>query len=271
MRICLDLSNRSEARTIAETYQHPALCEQTKIATMSRYRNPLFLAAIALGLILVSIFLPVRDWLTTGIIWINANHSAAWIIFILTYALAPIFLIPGTILTLAAGFAFGLPIGVLLVSAGSLLGAVNAFLIGRFFARNWVSQYLARTPTFSALDDATHDHGFLIVLLTRLSPLIPFNALNYILALTKVGLKDYCLATWIGMLPATLAYTYAGSVTKDIFAITADAPQKSAADYVLLLIGLISTVALVIFLARKAKRILNEYLRHHTQNREQFE
>ena len=233
------------------------------IATINRYRNPLFLAVIALGLILVSVFLPVRDWLTTGIIWINANHSVAWAIFILTYALAPIFLVPGTILTLAAGFAFGLPMGVLLVSVGSLLGAVNAFLIGRFFARDWVSRYLARTPTFNALDDATHDHGFLIVLLTRLSPLIPFNALNYILGLTKVGLKDYCLATWIGMLPATLAYTYAGSVTKDIFAITAGASQKSTANYVLLLIGLISTVVLVIFLAQKAKRILNEHLQLH--------
>ena len=73
------------------------------------------------------------------------------------------------------------------------------------------------------------------------------------------------------MLPATLAYTYAGSATKDIFAITVDAPQKSTADYVLLLIGLISTVALVIFLAQKAKRILNEHLQHHTQNREHFE
>lgn len=233
------------------------------IATINRYRNPLSLAAIALGLILVSVFLPVRDWLTTGIIWINANHSVAWAIFILTYALAPIFLIPGTILTLAAGFAFGLPMGVFLVSVGSLLGAVNAFLIGRFFARDWVSRYLARTPTFNALDDATHDHGFLIVLLTRLSPLIPFNVLNYILGLTKVSLKDYCLATWIGMLPATLAYTYAGSVTKDIFAITTGASQKSTTDYVLLLIGLISTVVLVIFLTQKTKRILNEHLQRH--------
>ena len=141
--MCLDLSNRYETRTIAEIYQHPVLCKRTKIAAMSRYRNPFFLAVIVLGLILVSVFLPVRDWLTTGIIWINANHSAAWVIFILTYALAPIFLIPGTILTLAAGFAFGLPMGVLLVSIGSLLGAVNAFLIGRFFARDWVSQYLS--------------------------------------------------------------------------------------------------------------------------------
>ncbi len=261
--MCLDLSNRYETRTIAEIYQHPVLCKRTKIAAMSRYRNPFFLAVIVLGLILVSVFLPVRDWLTTGIIWINANHSAAWVIFILTYALAPIFLIPGTILTLAAGFAFGLPMGVLLVSIGSLLGAVNAFLIGRFFARDWVSQYLARTPTFGALDDAIHDHGFLIVLLTRLSPLIPFNALNYILGLTKIGFKNYFLATWIGMLPATLAYTYAGSVTKDIFAITTGASQKSTADYILILLGLISTVVLVIFLTQKAKRILNEHLQLH--------
>lgn len=229
---------------------------------MNQSWKPFFLAVMLFGLMLAAMLLPVRDWLAAGILWIDTHQSLAWAIFILAYALTPVLLIPGTILTLAAGFAFGLPMGVPLVSVGSLLGAVNAFLVGRFFARGWVIQHLAKAPRFNALNDATRHRGFVIVLLTRLSPLIPFNVLNYVLGLTKVRLKDYCLASWIGMLPANIVYTYTGSVAKDIVAITSGNFERSTADYALFLMGLAFTIVLILFITRKATRTLKKRLEH---------
>src|SRR4030095_36542 len=103
--------------------------------------------------------------------------------------------VPGSILTLAAGFVFGLPVGVALASAGSVLGATLAFLVGRLVARDWVEQRTAAWPRFRALDAATRHDGFVIVLLARLSPLIPFNLLNYLLSLTATRFRDYVLRT----------------------------------------------------------------------------
>src|SRR5690606_8718943 len=140
----------------------------------------------------------------------------SWLAFIATYIVAAVLVVPGSVLTLGAGFVFGLPLGIVLVSVGSVLGAAAAFLVGRFFARDWVADRVARLPRFRALDSATRHDGFVIVCLARLSPLFPFNLLNYGLGLTGVRFRDYFFATWIGMLPATTLYVYVGTLAKDL-------------------------------------------------------
>jgi uncharacterized membrane protein YdjX (TVP38/TMEM64 family) len=172
--------------------------------------------------------------------------------------------VPGSILTLAAGYLFGLPLGVALTSTGSVLGAVAAFVVGRFVARDWVAQRVAASPRFLALDAAMRHDGFPIVLLARLSPLIPYNLLNYGLSVTAVRFRDYLPAT-IGMLPAIVLYVYTGSLAKSLTTLTSGGRPPSWAAHSLLAIGFVATAALTVLITRRATRILRERLAAESQ------
>lgn len=223
--------------------------------------KPLALALLLVMLLALVLLLPLSEWLAAGIGWIDAHRTLSWGIFILSYTLAPVLLIPGSLLTLGAGFLFGLPVGVALVWVGSLSGASAAFFVGRFLARDWVAKTAAKTPAFAALDKATRHEGFVIVLLTRLSPLFPFNLLNYLLGLTAVRFRDYWLASSIGMLPGIVVYTYLGTAAKDVVELTGGNLRGGMADRALLAVGLLGTVVLTIFITRKATTLLHEHLR----------
>jgi uncharacterized membrane protein YdjX (TVP38/TMEM64 family) len=203
---------------------------------------------------------PVGEWLTSGVAWIQGHGRLAWGVFIGVYIIATVAVVPGTILTLAAGLLFGLPLGVALVSAGSVLGAAAAFLVGRFLARAWIAQRVASRPSFRALDAATRHEGFLIVLLARLSPLFPFNLLNYGLGLTAVRFRDYFFASWIGMLPATIVYVYLGSLAANIAELASGEIEGGLATQALLIAGFVATVLLTVLITRKATGVLRAHL-----------
>jgi uncharacterized membrane protein YdjX (TVP38/TMEM64 family) len=227
---------------------------------MKQHAKPISLAVMVVIMLVIVALAPVTEWLTLGITWIQTHRALAWVVYIATYIVATVFVVPASILTLAAGFIFGLPLGVVLVSIGSVLGASAAFLVGRFFVREWVTKRIAGLPRFRALDQATRHEGFVIVLLTRLSPLFPFNLINYGLALTSVRFRDYFLASWIGMLPVTILYVYIGSVAKDLTELTIGGAQGGMAGRVLLFVGLAATVVLTILITRKATRTLSQHL-----------
>ena len=235
---------------------------------MRQQAKPIGLAIMVVSMLVAVVLLPLAEWLTLGITWIETHPTLAWIAYVATYIVATVLVIPAAILTLAAGFVFGLPLGVVLVSIGSVLGASAAFLVGRFFAREWVAKRIANWPRFRALDQATHHEGFVIVLLTRLSPLFPFNLINYGLALTSVRFRDYFLASWIGMLPVTILYVYIGSVAKDLTELTSGTVQGGIAGRVLLFVGLTATVLLTIIVTRKATRTLSQHLEREPAEQE---
>ena len=96
--------------------------------------------------------LPVVEWLTDFFAWIENNRQISWLVFSVFYIAAVILLLPGSLLTLGAGFLFGLGYGFAIVSFSSTVGAACAFLVGRFFARDWVADKLALMPRFAAQD-----------------------------------------------------------------------------------------------------------------------
>jgi uncharacterized membrane protein YdjX (TVP38/TMEM64 family) len=224
-------------------------------------RNRFIALAVAVVILLGAAFtLPVTTWLQVGLDWIGAHPQIAWPIYILGYILAAVLLIPGLILTLAAGFLFGLPLGLLLVSVSSALGAAAAFLVGRFFARDWVAGKIATQPRFAALDAAVGRRGFLIVFLTRLSPVFPYNIINYVYGLTGVKFRDYFFATWIGMFPITVLYVYIGSAAKNLADIFAGNVETGTAGRVALFAGLAATFILTVIITRIATRTLTSHL-----------
>jgi uncharacterized membrane protein YdjX (TVP38/TMEM64 family) len=227
---------------------------------MKQHGKPILLAIMVVTMLVAIALLPVSEWLALGIVWIEAHRTLAWIVYLATYIIAAVLVIPVSILTLAAGYLFGFPLGVVLASVGSVLGASGALLVGRFFIRDWVAKRIADLPRFRALDQATHHEGFLIVFLTRLSPLFPFNLINYGLALTSVRFRDYFFASWLGMLPVTTLYTYVGSVAKNLTDLTSGGLQGSGFSRTLVLVGLAASAVLTVLVTRKATRTLSQHL-----------
>jgi uncharacterized membrane protein YdjX (TVP38/TMEM64 family) len=188
--------------------------------------------------------------------WISGLGPLAPLMFILIYILACVLLLPGSILTLGAGVVFGIIKGSIAVSIGSTLGATAAFLVGRYLARGWVSKKIAGNNKFKAIDEAVAREDWKIVLLTRLSPVFPFNLLNYGFGLTKVTLKHYILASWIGMIPGTVMYVYIGSLAGDLATLGTGQRTRSTGEWILYGIGLLATIAVTVFVTRIAKRAL---------------
>jgi uncharacterized membrane protein YdjX (TVP38/TMEM64 family) len=180
------------------------------------------------------------------------------VLFIAVYVAGSLAFIPGAVLTLAAGAVFGVARGVPLVFAGAVLGSSAAFAIARSFAHERVMRWLSRDPRAVAISDAVASRGLLVVTLVRLSPVLPYNVLNYALGASQVRYRDFLLGS-VGMLPGTVFYTYAGKVIGDVAAIAAGAaPPRDASYYGLLGVGLAATGLLTIVITRAAKRALEQ-------------
>jgi len=190
--------------------------------------------------------------------WVDSLGAWGPMAFIAGYVIACVAFIPGSLLTLAAGAIFGVTRGVLYVFVGAAVGAAAAFLIARYVARGAVERKLAGNPRFAAIDRAIARQGRKIVLLLRLSPVFPFNLLNYALGLTRVRLADYLLAM-VGILPGTILYVYTGKLAGDVAALASGAsPPKGAAYYAVLGLGLAATVVVTTVVTRTARRALQE-------------
>lgn len=211
---------------------------------------------------LAFVFLPLKQWIAFFLAWIRGFGPAGAFVYALAYVLGTVLLIPGTALTAAAGLLYGPVIGVLIVSPASVAGATLAFLIGRYFARDWVESKLANYPRFSAIDRAVERRSFKVVLLLRLQPVfLPFALLNYAMGVTSVRLRDYVLASWLGMLPATILYVYLGSAVHNIGDLMEGKfPEAGIWGNLLFWGGLVATLVLVVFAGRIARSALRREL-----------
>jgi len=216
------------------------------------------LASILVVLFFAMKFLPVREWLRNFNYWVGQMGVAGIFIFIAVYAVATVSLAPGSILTIGAGFAFGLWKGFLAVSAGATLGAALAFLVARFIARGKVEAIAQRNQKFRQIDNAIGKQGPKLIFLLRLSPVIPFNLSNYFYGLTAVKFWPYVLASWIGMMPGTFLYVYIGVASKVAVSAAAggEAVKRGWQYWTLLSVGLAATIVVTIWVTRIARDAL---------------
>lgn len=214
----------------------------------------LLVTAMGVGFFL----LPVRDYISQFLEQVKEMGTLGPVLLAALYIPACLLFLPGWILTMGAGFAFGVVRGTIAVSVGSTLGAVAAFLVGRTLARDWIEQKVAGNARFRAIDQAVGQQGFKVVLLTRLSPIFPFNLLNYAFGITKVSLRDYVLASWIGMLPGTVMYVYFGSAVKSLSDLVAGKVDGGVGQKVLFALGLLATIAVTVLVTRIARKALQE-------------
>jgi len=218
-----------------------------------------------IGLVLVGIAVaastvPVADWVTRLAERARATGGLGAAAFFLAYVVSTVAFLPGSILTLGAGFAFGPVWGLALASPASVAGATCAFLLGRTLLRGWAAARVGESPRLTAIDAAVGREGFKIVLLLRLSPLFPFNVLNYALSLTRVRTGTYVLASFLGMLPGTALYVYLGSLAPAAAELAAAGGGGGATRTVLYVGGLVATLAVAVIGTRAARRALHTEL-----------
>lgn len=153
----------------------------------------------------------LRAWLIEAITMVQAQGTIGLILFAVLYIVATVAALPASLLTLAAGLLYGPYTGAVLVLFASVTGAVAAFLLARSWLRPWVEGRYGDSVAFRTIAAKTEEHGAKLVFLLRLSPLVPFSILNYLLGLTSVSLRGYTLASVVGMVPGILLYTHLGA------------------------------------------------------------
>ena len=141
--------------------------------------------------------------------WVEGYGAAGPVVYLLLYAFVPMLFVPSFPISMAAGLLFGPLWGTVFASMGSTLGAIIPFIVARHFARPYVERHLR--GRMKDLDQKIEVHGWIYVAITRLIPLFPFELLNYGFGLTKVRFVTYIVVSWLGMLPATIAYVFFGS------------------------------------------------------------
>lgn len=210
--------------------------------------RPVALLAVIVAILILSKVFGLGERLGDLRQWIASLGPWGPAVFILLYAVATVAALPGSAITVVAGALFGSVLGVIVVSIASTLGASLSFLVGRYFAREAVARWLSQNEKFGRLDRLTEDHGAIIVALTRLVPIFPFNLLNYGFGLTRVPFGTYVFWSWLCMLPGTVLYV-----------VGADAVTKGLAEGRVPW-GLIAAVSvagvILVLLVRRARRML---------------
>lgn len=215
----------------------------------------------------------VTTFLKSFVDWLEENTVAGSFLYVLLYAICTILFVPGSVLTIGAGAAFGsalgtglgVLVGTLVVFVGAMSGSVVAFLLGRYIFRDWVDSKLKKFKVLRAIDGAVQDEGLKVIALLRLSPLIPFNLFNYVIGGTAVSLRDFTLGS-VFILPGTVAFVFLGTV---ITSAASDSKCASAVDrtvrIVILVIGVIAAIVAVVLVSKKTRRVLDQQLEQSRQ------
>ena len=180
------------------------------------------------------------------------------------YFLATVLFIPGSVLTLGAGLVFsmafglggGVALGSISVFLGASLGAIASFLLGRFLLRKQIEKLSKKYAVFQAIDNALMDNGLKIFFLLRLSPIIPFNAINYIGGVSSVSFRDYVI-TLFGILPGTILYVFLGASAGSL-AGGMSSGGNAIVTISVVVIGAIFGILAICLTTRYARRELNQ-------------
>jgi uncharacterized membrane protein YdjX (TVP38/TMEM64 family) len=218
---------------------------------MNRARALIVLLAGVVALIGMAFIwrsLPLRQSIEGLDLWIHSLGAWAPIVFCAAYVLAVMALVPASTVTLAAGFAFGLA-GFPLALFAATCASACAFLCSRYVLASRVRRLIEGLPRSRAIYKAVSGGGGRVVFLLRLSPVMPFSVLNYALGTMELSFWAYISATVLGIIPGVALYVYLGALGE---AAATSAPIDTA-RLALLCLGLLATLAVVVYVARRAR------------------
>ncbi len=167
------------------------------------------LAALAIGFVI---------WLSRSVFNVNAEDLRSWIlsfglwaplVYIIAYTIRPLIFFPASVLSIAGGLAFGAWMGTLYTIIGATLGAALSFYVAKTLGKSLVKKQW--TGNAAKIQTQMEQNGFLYVLLFRFIPVINFDLISYLAAISKVRFVSFVTATFIGIIPGTFAYNFLGS------------------------------------------------------------
>ena len=233
---------------------------------MSRFWRRLgWIGAVLLvvALVVLGRLVPYRAWIQDFARWIEGLGPAAYALFVLAYVLVTVLMMPAILLTLTAGFVFGLGRGFAVTVLGATCGCAASFLIARHLARDRVARYAGGNPRYSAIDRAIGREGWRIVFLLRLSPLVPFVFSNYFYGLTAIRFWPYVLASLTGLLPLTFLYVSFGAAARG--ALIEPTGPSGPWKWALLAAGIVVTTIATLYARTIVRRALEEEGRPSSQ------
>lgn len=210
--------------------------------------KPVILLAAVILVIVISARLGVGERLGALQDWIRSLGMLGPVVFVIVYAVSTVAALPGSALSIVAGAIFGPVLGVVTVIFAATLGAGLAFLVSRYFARSSIERWLEGNERFRRLDELTAKHGDIMVAITRLVPLFPFNLLNYGFGLTKVPFRTYIVWSFVCMLPGTILYVVGSAAV-------AEALREGKIPWILVLI-VVMILGIIVVLGRQARKKL---------------
>jgi uncharacterized membrane protein YdjX (TVP38/TMEM64 family) len=213
----------------------------------------LFIAAIVGGFL----YFDAQTYVLRLFDWLDGLGAWAPPLFILIDMLVVVFVLPGVIFTLGAGFLFGVLKGSLYVVIGTTLGATTAFLTAKHFLGERASRFLLSHPKLKMVDEEFKHEGWKIVLLTRLVPFFPFKLSNYFFGVAQFSLRDFFWGSLFGILPITVFNVYIGSLSADLATLGLRSPSRSKAEWIIYGIGFIIAIGAVIYITRLARKALD--------------
>jgi uncharacterized membrane protein YdjX (TVP38/TMEM64 family) len=213
-------------------------------------------ALVVAALVVLGRVIPYRAWVEDFARWIAGLGPAAYVLFVLAYVLVTVLMMPAILLTLTAGFVFGLGRGFAITVLAATCGCAASFLIARHLARERVARYAGGNPRYSAIDRAIGREGWRIVFLLRLSPLVPFVFSNYFYGLTAIRFWPYVFASLTGMLPLTFLYVSFGVAARGALVEAAGPPD--AWKWALLAAGIVVTTIATLYATKVVKRALED-------------
>lgn len=195
--------------------------------------------------------------------WLQNAGPVALLVFAALYAVVVVSFLPSMVLTVTGGYVFsqtygtfGIVLSALASLLGGSIGAVVALLLGRYVLQGVAERLVSKFKILNALDDVLSEHGFEVVALLRMSPLVPYNVFNYIMGATRVKLRPFFFGS-IGMVPGTVLWTVFGSMIHSIKQAVVGEYSATPMHWAFLTFGLLATVAVVALTARLTSAKLN--------------
>ncbi|NCF74115.1 MAG: hypothetical protein GWP67_11510 [Gammaproteobacteria bacterium] len=218
------------------------------------------LAIVFTALVASLYFLPLANWVSLLVEWGQQNPVLGPVVYVVFVILATTLFLPGSVAMMIGGFLFGFVPGFLFAALALPFGAQAAFEFGRWVARPWVRRKVANNRRMIAIEAALREEAFVIVVLTRLSLILPFNLLNYLYGATSVKATIHLMATAVGMLPAIALYVYLGTLARDIGQILSGEAAPPDLGYWVIAAGVLAIVAATWVIHRTATKALERHL-----------
>lgn len=228
---------------------------------MIQAKNRAMLALLLISFVGIVAILPIADWVGLLVDWGRAHPVAGPLVYIFFVSVATVLFLPGSVAIMIGGFLFGFLPGFVFAAIAIPLGAQCAFEFGRRVFRPWIRRRIAGNRRMLMIEGALQEQAFLIVFLTRLSLIIPFNLLNYAYGTTSVNARTYLAATATGMLPAIALFVYLGNLAHDLSQILSGQAAPPELGYWLLGVGLIAIAGAIGVIHRTASRVLEGHLK----------